>query len=237
MMSAAQAGAGEAGDARADSSSDDDKRSGSSSEERTAAAAAAGTKDALRTDVMQKDARYFMMGNVVCSFCGLRGHLSYDCQEEEEQLRCYLCGGKGHSSRDCPEETCHQCKQRGHRARDCALKGAKRRVRRKCGPPRELTADCFVCGQSGHLDCSVDKMMSGVLSCCNCGQKGHNGANCNLPAIEKMIPIVLEMERGRRTERGGVRGRKRSKEDAQDEAGSFRETFMERALQRRFKGC
>eukprot|EP00737_Agarophyton_chilense_P003184 gb/GEZJ01003695.1/.p1 GENE.gb/GEZJ01003695.1/~~gb/GEZJ01003695.1/.p1 ORF type:complete len:265 (-),score=23.88 gb/GEZJ01003695.1/:803-1597(-) len=196
-------------------------------------------------DILQKDARYFTISNVVCSFCGLKGHMSYDCVEEEEQQRCYLCGGKGHSSRECPDETCHLCKKAGHRARDCALKGVKRRVRRKCGPPRDLSMTCYVCGNDGHLDCSVERGGRGTLSCLNCGASGHNGANCNMPSADKMIPIVLEMERTRREQRVAARKKRKggagggsdasASEGEGGESERFRERLMELAMQRRFK--
>lgn len=49
-------------------------------------------------DVSQAAARYFMMGNVVCNYCGVKGHLSFSCPEEAEAKRCFLCGKPGHES-------------------------------------------------------------------------------------------------------------------------------------------
>eukprot|EP00178_Gracilaria_changii_P021406 TRINITY_DN63622_c0_g1_i1.p1 TRINITY_DN63622_c0_g1~~TRINITY_DN63622_c0_g1_i1.p1 ORF type:complete len:262 (+),score=41.88 TRINITY_DN63622_c0_g1_i1:556-1341(+) len=229
------------------SSGNDSSNSSSSSEEREQQMQLDKLIHDGSADVLQKDARYFTVTNVVCSFCGLKGHMSYDCEEKEEQVRCYLCGGKGHSSRECPGETCHLCKQIGHRARDCTMKGMmKRRVRRKCGPPRELVMKCYVCGKEGHLDCSVEAMASGTLSCLNCGASGHNGTNCNMPSADKMISVVLEMERGRKAQKLAERKRKNSGKGGEEEAHTreqeereecerFRETLMELAMQRRFK--
>lgn len=212
-------------------------------------------------DVMQKDARYYLIDNVVCSHCGVKGHLSYDCPEEETSTRCFMCGKTGHSSKDCPNEVCYYCKRTGHRQRDCPERAAGRgsrkpRVeRRSIGPSRPPKLRCYVCGQGGHLDCGLAKVPSGVLSCFNCGMLGHAGGGCNMTSVDRVIPIVMEMERERKqnkvaaAKRKGVRGKgakgdKSGGESANDKGSEsdiwkmtpkqYREAFLERARQRRY---
>lgn len=192
-------------------------------------------------DVQQKDARYFTLDNVVCSHCGTKGHLSYDCPEEIVQMHCNLCGGVGHSSQDCPEDGCFICKKPGHRARDCSEK--RRRIKRRIGPARLIHLDCYVCGGDGHLDCSLVNMPAGVLSCYNCGMKGHAGSECHVSSVERMVPIVKEMERERRAAKNAKeKGRPRRKDGDYEEvdddqpltAQEFRDRFLDRAQQRRY---
>lgn len=53
----------------------------------------------------------------VCVKCQAVGHLSRDCDEEEQRdKRCYKCDNVGHISRDCKEQEakCHTCQENGH---------------------------------------------------------------------------------------------------------------------------
>lgn len=165
-------------------------------------------------DVAQHNMRYFMMENVVCSHCGIKGHLSYDCPEEVEERRCFLCGKTGHDSKCCPDEACFYCGETGHKKRDCPKKvldrirsysGARSRhlrfngKRRKISPPRPVPLFCYVCGGDGHVDCSLVRPPRALLSCCNCGVVGHAYKGCPEPSAEKWVSYVSEQQREKRT--------------------------------------
>lgn len=184
---------------------------------RIGGAIAAGGKD-----VAQKDARYFMMDNVVCGHCGVKGHLSFDCPEEADETRCFLCGKPGHNSRECPDEACFHCGKPGHKLRDCPARatGRSRFVgastarshtrfdapQRMISAPRPPVLFCYVCGADGHLDCSLARQPAAVLSCHNCGQQGHTGNGCAEERAERYVSIVNDLDRERRNERRGGRG-------------------------------
>lgn len=198
-------------------------------------------------DVAQKDARYFMMENVVCENCGTKGHLSYDCTEQRAEKRCFLCGQQGHGSKDCPKEVCYICGDRGHRSKECPKrkggKVARMRERRGIRPPRAPKLSCYVCGGEGHLDCGLMKLKAGVLSCYNCGMEGHSGAGCHMTSVDRVVPIVLELERERREGKEGKvkrRGNKGGREEdgnggkGRDEAKEYREKILDLARKRRY---
>lgn len=213
-------------------------------------------------EVAQKDARYFMLADVVCSHCGVKGHLSFDCPEEEQKVKCFLCGKAGHRSRECPDEMCYYCKKSGHRARDCPERTAGTRgVRRKrelrsVSPPRKPKLHCYVCGGDGHLDCGLLNIPPGILSCYNCGMTGHAGGGCHMTSVDRVVPIVMEMERERKQRRltKGPRGSKKSGKGGDDKGGdsdkggkgedrgstpketptSYREQILERARKSRY---
>lgn len=133
------------------------------------------------TSVSQKEMRYFTAGSVVCSLCGVKGHMSYSCTEEDEG-RCFLCGGRGHKSTGCPQSRNRHRSQRG--------------ILRSVGRPREPVLSCYVCHEQGHLDCSFDNY-KGVLSCANCGGLGHSFSVCDLPKPGAVLRAIrtLEVER------------------------------------------
>jgi transcription elongation factor Elf1 len=177
-------------------------------------------------DVAQHSARYFMMDNVVCSHCGVKGHLSFDCPEEPEARRCFLCGKPGHNSRACPDEACFYCGKAGHRQRDCPTKTRDRtrgasgprprhtrfgREVRRLAPPHATRLVCYVCGEDGHVDCSLVKSPRAVLSCCNCGAAGHAGNGCHEPPAERWVTHVNDVMRERRDGKGRGEGRKGSR--------------------------
>jgi hypothetical protein len=172
-------------------------------------------------DVEQHNARYFMMENVVCSHCGVKGHMSFDCPEEADERRCFLCGKPGHDSKSCPDEACFYCGSAGHRQRDCPTKLVDRkrgalgprprhikfdRAARKLSPPRQTLLFCYVCGGHGHVDCSLAKQSTAALSCCNCGQVGHALSGCPEPTAERWISYVNDLQRERRASAGRIDG-------------------------------
>lgn len=182
--------------------------------------------------VAQKDARYYMLSAVVCSHCGVKGHLSFHCTEETENERCFLCGASGHSSRSCPKEVCFVCGSRGHRARDCSSRPGveRRRFVRDIPLARDPVLTCYVCGGHGHLDCSLTRADSaGILSCYNCGEKGHAGHGCQLANADKVMGIVRGMDIDRK--RAGGRSKRKSREE---DSAEFRYTLVQRARQKRY---
>lgn len=212
-------------------------------------------------DVAQRNVRYFMINQVVCENCGMRGHVSMACDFTKQQKRCSLCGAKGHHSRECPHEICYICKRPGHHRRDCPTKKAPRdawrQVKKRDVPPARPTRfSCYVCGRRGHLDCGLLRIKKGTLSCHNCGQRGHTGLRCQIPSVDRIVPIVLEMERERKEkDRERKIERKKEKkrraedreegEEEQEEgalidevglAAEYRRKIMERARMRRYGG-
>lgn len=173
--------------------------------------------------VAQKDARYFTGGDtVICSSCGVKGHMSYMC-EDRDNHRCFTCNNKGHNSAKCPYRT-------------------PRRPRsgiRQVSHPREPVLSCYVCHREGHLDCSVNRRR-GILSCYNCGARGHTGANCNLPGVDVVSKIWRELlDRDRLTKKDKMfrraTGSNISKADRrQQESVAFKELLFARLRQRRF---
>lgn len=193
--------------------------------------------------VNEKDSRYFMLAETVCRHCGTKGHLSFNCSEQVKKETCFVCGKQGHISRNCPNDLCYFCRQPGHRARDCPNKGKVKRVERKfrsVSPPRQFRLDCYVCGNFGHLDCSIGRI-KGVLSCYNCGQKGHSGVQCTILPVEKVMPIVMELLQREKTPRKKKRKRDEDKgEDGeiesnlQDKAHEFHRVVMESVAKTRY---
>lgn len=174
--------------------------------------------------VAQKDARYFTLSSVVCSHCGIKGHMSYTCTEKDEE-RCFLCGKGGHIARDCPSNDFQ----------------SKRKTHRPVGSPREPLLRCYVCKERGHLDCSIGQW-KGVLSCYNCGMVGHGGTGCNMPNVARVMPIVKGMEnerkdtpRGQRNRKSGANGDPKAKEALKlREATDFRDELKVRLRQKRY---
>lgn len=209
-------------------------------------------------DVMQKDARYYMLDQVVCGHCGVKGHLSYDCTEEEASIRCFICAKSGHSSKDCPDDCCYYCNKTGHKQKDCPDRASGRGARKRRStvrivrPPRPPKLKCYVCGLPGHLDCSLGKGPKAVLSCYNCGMTGHAGGGCNMTSVDKVIPIVMEMERERKqlktaAREGKKKGDKGDKEEDTLEKRKdsevdiskltpkeYRQAFLDRAKKSRY---
>lgn len=176
-------------------------------------------------DVKEKDLRFFQADDVICSHCGLRGHLSYDCEEEVVKERCNMCGADDHMSFDCPNDTCYRCGQRGHMAKDCRdahkrekQKPAKPVVYRNVSPARNIPPLCYVCGSTEHADCSLMHMPTiySDVSCFNCGMDGHVGQNCEEPRAERWTYVVGEMDRERRRQ-GKHRNKTKFKKGMTDE--------------------
>jgi cellular nucleic acid-binding protein len=179
-------------------------------------------------DVEQRNARYFMMDNVVCSHCGIKGHMSFDCTEEASERRCFLCGKPGHNSHSCPDEACFYCNKPGHRQRDCPTKTADHRAgsgaaiprphhryvtsARPRSPPHTTRLFCYVCGKDGHVDCSLAMQPRATLSCGNCGTIGHAASGCPEPPAERWVSYVNDLQRekratpGSRSQRGAGTG-------------------------------
>jgi hypothetical protein len=142
-------------------------------------------------------ARYFSESNVICSNCGLVGHLSVLCPEEVIARRCFLCGAEGHLARNCPEELCHNCLRPGHKRKECTLprRDLKREEKHAYLKQEDIRnmkdLICYVCGKRGHLDCSFNRMkFCKIVSCYNCGQRGHSAIGCRRPRADECISVA-----------------------------------------------
>lgn len=202
-------------------------------------------------DIAQHSARYFMMDNVVCSHCGVKGHLSYDCPEEADEKRCFLCGKPGHTSRACPDEACFYCNKTGHKQRNCPMKMRdasggcagprpshlrRSSTRRRIGPAHPTPLMCYVCGAIGHVDCSLTRPPRAAQSCCNCGGAGHAWEGCPEPPADRWVVYVNDLMRDRkdgrgrgggRGGRGGRGGSRKTGMDAAAESASFKAEMCE----------
>lgn len=187
-------------------------------------------------DIEQHNARYYTLDNVVCSNCGVKGHMSFDCPEVEDAKRCFLCGKPGHDSKSCPDEACFYCGMAGHRKRDCPTRTSDRahprgagprpthirfgvQARRRLSPPRTISLYCYVCGAKGHVDCSLaESRLSKAprsngtprVSCCNCGEQGHVRSGCPEPPPERWSAYVTDLQREKRNSIGGEKGERSS---------------------------
>ncbi|GJQ11156.1 hypothetical protein GpartN1_g2947.t1 [Galdieria partita] len=150
----------------------------------------------------ESQARYFSESTVICSNCGLVGHLSVFCPEDVLGRRCFLCGGEGHLARNCPEELCHNCLRPGHKRKDCTLPRRDwRREEKHAYPQYEDIKNvkklkCYFCGKAGHLDCSFEKLkFCKIVSCYNCGERGHSGGSCRRPRADEYLSISSRLVR------------------------------------------
>lgn len=122
-----------------------------------------------RRSTGEREVRYFAVDDVLCSRCGLRGHLSWACPEPEAEVRCFICGMPGHVSRDCQREVCYYCGEIGHKSRECPTRAREsdpryRNERRSRTPERKssfvartIPLRCYVCNGNDHLDCSLSR--------------------------------------------------------------------------------
>eukprot|EP00871_Galdieria_phlegrea_P000799 jgi/Galph1/171/GphlegSOOS_G4925.1 len=148
----------------------------------------------------ESQARYFSGSNVICSNCGLLGHVSLLCSEEPIGKRCFLCGDEGHIARDCPQELCHNCLRPGHKRRDCTLPrrtvGVDESQLYPCFDELENVEElrCYLCAKRGHLDCSYETLpFSKIISCYNCGQHKHAGWNCHKPSADEYLSVANKL--------------------------------------------
>lgn len=172
--------------------------------------------------------------SLICFICGSVGHLARDCTEER-QRPCFLCAGFGHESWDCPNRFCFRCGHKGHMQRDCQQASAKSKeyVCLRCGrwdcscsgsgdyyrfevgcTSEYLETDlqhirCFVCFQLGHLCCKPSPQEPAVLSCYNCGARGHAGEDCKRGLAPAMY---AERRQGHAATPGRNRERERDRE-------------------------
>ncbi|EME26843.1 hypothetical protein Gasu2_66740 [Galdieria sulphuraria] len=182
----------------------------------------------------ESQARYFSESNVVCSNCGLAGHFSVFCPEEVVGRRCFLCGGEGHLARNCSEELCHNCLRPGHKRKNCTLPRRDWRREEKHAYPKYedlknvKKLKCYICGKTGHLDCSFEKMkFCKSISCYNCGQSGHSGGSCRRPRADEYLSISNRLVRTYSRP-----NRKKRPYDMKEDAIVFTEQ-VERALKER----
>lgn len=210
-------------------SSDEDGEVNDKAEQRALRGEISAQVRSAGKDVAERDARFFSMDDVVCSFCGTKGHLSYDCREKVEKARCHTCGNPGHTARNCPSNKCFHCNKTGHVKRHCPnlhqsnARGAPAPAKlRVAYPVRNVALPCYVCGELGHADCSLVNMPEAKLSCFNCGFAGHCGSGCREPRVEVWARAArdLEMERKetkrRRKVKPGMSEKEREKRDRED---------------------
>ncbi len=214
----------------AESSDDEDGEVDGKAAQRSIRAEISAQMRSAGKDVAERDARFFSLQNVVCSYCGTKGHLSYDCPEEVAAKRCFLCGREGHSSRKCPDEECFLCRRRGHRAADCPNKdgGGKRagserdaggppKKARRWSPPRFIAPLCYVCGSRKHNDCSLSKMPLAELSCYNCGHRGHSAGGCREPKAERYARVARDLDIERKNSKKSGRKSKRDPNETEEQ--------------------
>ncbi|KAJ8901565.1 hypothetical protein NDN08_003774 [Rhodosorus marinus] len=179
-----------------------------------------GERKRRRKSQDERDVRYFAVDEVLCSRCGLRGHLSWACPEPEPEVRCFICGKPGHVSKDCQKEVCYYCGETGHKSRECPqkssdmAKGSGRWTpnrgfsKRASFEPKPVPLKCYVCHNEGHLDCSLSNPYPARLSCFNCGELGHSGLSCTLPNVNSTLHSLSRIIREDDPD-GQVGGRKR----------------------------
>lgn len=140
-----------------------------------------------QSTVSQREVRYYLISSVVCSLCGVKGHMSFACTEQTESRRCHICAAADHNSQYCPLV---MNRRRGGMRMDSGIK-------RQVGAPRDPTLWCYICNQPDHLDCSTGKQ-PGVISCSNCGERGHTISGCDIMKVNPAVAAVRALDGERR---------------------------------------